>query len=330
MRRVPHPQPIPLGPPVYGREKLRSASFNAELRSVSLSSTDPEIKQTAKECMLELLTNAGPEGMDIERLLRKVSVSIFKKFGCKSFAEPVFLDIVNKAPFRREPPKGGRIFCVKKEEPTSALLPVAPVSFVTPIKMERTERTMSPAISQEKLDKIIRSADQSFERQTPSPSSKVRQPLASADYMLNRGERETIQSERKANVESFDNDLDLKKPGPLSPEGKPHACPSVESQERGDEHYPGLFAADSSNKLSFEAASDMSALYVLRNLDLTRLNMLFDIIIQVIARVAGNPYPIDQLLTEVIKLGKFSTAEIVLAVGHGPFIISYFRGVPTK
>lgn len=102
MRRVPHPQPTPLNPPVYGREKLRSASFTTQLRPVSLSSNDVKVKQTAEECLLELLTNAGPEGMDIERLARKVSVSVFKKFGCKSFAENVFLELINNGPFRRE------------------------------------------------------------------------------------------------------------------------------------------------------------------------------------------------------------------------------------
>lgn len=102
MRRVPHPQPSSFNPPVYGREKLRSVSFTTQLRPVSLSSNNTQVKQTAHECMLELLTNAGQEGMDIERLARKVTVAVFKKFGCKSFAENVFLELVNQSPFRRE------------------------------------------------------------------------------------------------------------------------------------------------------------------------------------------------------------------------------------
>lgn len=186
--------------------------------------------------------------------------------------------------------------------------------------MEKAGKPIAPAISQEELDKISRSADQSFECETPSPSSKVRQPLGPAEYMLNRDDGEA-NNQGNTNIHAERPIENSGSPKKLDTPSKLKDSHTTMTSKCGDENNLGLSTTKPIEELNTETGSE-AAKYVLENPDPTRLNMLLDLIVQVIARVAGHPYPIGQLLTEVIKLGEFTTAEIVLAIGSGPFLIS--------
>ncbi|KAF8583660.1 hypothetical protein K439DRAFT_1617290 [Ramaria rubella] len=70
---------------------------------LSRSSNDKDVKAAALDKMRELLIAQGTEGMDPDRLFRKISMAMFS-LGCQRFAKTTFTDLVDKGFFHRNGP----------------------------------------------------------------------------------------------------------------------------------------------------------------------------------------------------------------------------------